>query len=276
MTIVMPLKRPLYPPDSGHEMSIGVDVKAVKRPVARLGFWQMGEFDLEYNKNFAHGINKKVKAKSGVAGLQRWLGIQPTGWWGEDTHNAVLNLRIPKGLPHDYELAWDRFGLAQYRGYEDKSDAEKIVEAIFDEWKRQVAHAGGIHYNNKIRPVPAIRLKWLPPRSDFSIDCSGDFIYCALVGGARSPDAVYGFGGGGNTESMQNCGFRISELELLKYCKDHYVAAFYGPQSWNTVHMVAVENHQNVYSMGRESAPEHWNGIHYRGDFIELRAYQVI
>jgi hypothetical protein len=107
--------RALYPPDvpakSGHEPSVkGPDVVAYKRTVCRLGRWKPWEpdkWDEAYSNAFSHGrASGGDVGDTGIAGVQRQQGIDPTGWLGERTFNTLRSARVPTG-PHAGEMAMD-------------------------------------------------------------------------------------------------------------------------------------------------------------------------
>jgi len=107
--------RPLYPPDvpagSGHEPSEkGPDVKAYKRAISRLGRWPWQTFDEGYWSDFSHGEAGGV-GHSGVAGFQVQQKIQATGWLGKETFENLRYARIPDGLPHAGEPAFDAIAI---------------------------------------------------------------------------------------------------------------------------------------------------------------------
>jgi len=100
--------RPLYPPDAaGYIPSTdGPDVVAYKRTVSRAGRWPWQKFDDTYSRGFAHGVTGNV-SETGVAGVQRQLGIDDTGYLGVRTFNGLRSIIIPQGLPHAGEYAMD-------------------------------------------------------------------------------------------------------------------------------------------------------------------------
>lgn len=102
--------RPLYFPGNpaGHPASPdGPDVEAYKRTVSRAGRWPWQRFDQAYSKQFAVGKPGGNVADTGVAGVQRQLGIEDTGYVGKATFNGLRSIRIPDGLPHAGEPAMD-------------------------------------------------------------------------------------------------------------------------------------------------------------------------
>jgi hypothetical protein len=110
MVSVPGFPRPLYAPDNkaGKPVSSdGPDVVAYKRTVSRAGRWDWQPFDDTYSKTFAYGAAGGNVSESGVAGVQRQLGLDDTGQIGEQTFNGLRSIRIPEGLPHAGEPAMD-------------------------------------------------------------------------------------------------------------------------------------------------------------------------
>jgi hypothetical protein len=113
----LPFQRALYPPDSAAQgkspSKPGPDVKAVKRAISRMGLWTWQEFDENYSNSFSHGSSKNGP---GVAEFQeRYVACQPTGWYGGKTHEVLRTSKIPKGLPHAGEWAFDGTAINLYR-----------------------------------------------------------------------------------------------------------------------------------------------------------------
>jgi peptidoglycan hydrolase-like protein with peptidoglycan-binding domain len=103
------LARPLYAPGNTQgkpPSSDGPDVVAMKRAVSRLGRWRWQAFDDTYSQGFAKGKSGNV-GESGVAGVQRQQGIEPTGSMGDATYQALRYAKIPKGLPNAGQPAFD-------------------------------------------------------------------------------------------------------------------------------------------------------------------------
>jgi hypothetical protein len=109
MVAVPGFPRPLYPPDAAEQQASvdGPDVEAYKRVVWRAGRWPgpASGFDRAYSNGFAHGKSGNV-AETGVAGVQRQQGLDPTGAVGEKTFNLLRSIRVPAG-PHEGEMAMD-------------------------------------------------------------------------------------------------------------------------------------------------------------------------
>ena len=101
----------LYPPDiDRYEPSDdGPDVKAYKIAVCRLGRWPApsGDFDEDYSNGFAHGKPGGRVADSGIEGIQRQAGLDPTGTLGAKVFQALRTALIPDGLPNAGEPAFD-------------------------------------------------------------------------------------------------------------------------------------------------------------------------
>lgn len=101
MAPVVPFPRPLYPPS--HEkgpVAEGVDVVAVKRAIARAGFFPWNNFDNAYNENFA---------MEGVKPFQQANGLTASGNYGQATHDKLRNTRR-KGSATEW--AFDQFSIA--------------------------------------------------------------------------------------------------------------------------------------------------------------------
>jgi hypothetical protein len=115
-----PFIRPLYPPDAvtrGKTPSpAGADIEAVKRTVSRAGRWPWQAFDQAFSNPFSHGKSGNV-SETGLAGVQRQLGIDSTGWMGEATYNGLRSIRIPAGLPHAGEAAMDATAIKLLESY---------------------------------------------------------------------------------------------------------------------------------------------------------------
>jgi len=106
--------RPLYPPsakDKGKTPSKnGPDVLAYKRTICRLGRWEPWNpsgWDQAFNNAFSQGRGTGNVGDSGVAGFQRQMKIDPTGWIGSATFNTLASCRVPEGRPHAGEMAMD-------------------------------------------------------------------------------------------------------------------------------------------------------------------------
>lgn len=104
--------RPLYPPDSAPgrlPSKDGPDVLAYKRTLCRLGRWgewEPSSWDDSFSNGFAHGKGPNV-ADSGIAGFQRQMSLDPTGFVGAKTFNTLASCRVPEGRPHVGEMAMD-------------------------------------------------------------------------------------------------------------------------------------------------------------------------
>jgi len=103
--------RPLHPPDSpGYPASPpGKDVMAYKRAISRAGRWPWtpDDWDYEYSKNFANGKAGGNVKDSGIAGFQRQMEMQGSGYVGEETFNKMRAARIPSGIPNAGQPIFD-------------------------------------------------------------------------------------------------------------------------------------------------------------------------
>lgn len=110
MVQVAGFPRACYPPDSvkhGKTPSAdGPDITAYKRTVSRAGRWPWQTFDDSFSNGFSHGTGGNVM-DSGIAGVQRQLQVEATGWIGEKTFNGLRSIRIPDGLPNAGQMAMD-------------------------------------------------------------------------------------------------------------------------------------------------------------------------
>lgn len=104
------LTRTLYAPDNPNQktQSPGKDVRAIKRLVARAGFWLWQEFTDEYTNEFAHGATGPTGSGPGVDGLRKALGIgDGSGTFNERCYHALLYGKVPPGGPHAGEWICD-------------------------------------------------------------------------------------------------------------------------------------------------------------------------
>ena len=109
MVAVKGFPRPLYPPGAaGYTASKpGPDVEGYKRTISRAGRWPWQVFDQDFHRNFSLGLPGGNVGETGVAGVQRQLGLQATGYVGLPTFNGLRSIRIPAGLPNAGEPAMD-------------------------------------------------------------------------------------------------------------------------------------------------------------------------
>ena len=131
MVEVKGFPRPLYPPDAAPAYTPstdGDDCEGIRRTVSRAGrapwAWATGQNKRKMTNTFAHGAAGGNVADSGVAGVQRQLGLQPTGFVGKNTFNGLRSIRIPDGLPNAGQPAMD-------------ATAVKLINAQFDKMKQE-------------------------------------------------------------------------------------------------------------------------------------------
>jgi hypothetical protein len=107
----VPWLGPFYPPDAaakGKAPSEPSDVfVALKRTLGHLGAWPWDPdgYDRAFSNEFAHGSSRGP----GIAGVQRWAKLEPTGWVGEKTWNFLRSVTIQDWKPHAGEHAFDSF-----------------------------------------------------------------------------------------------------------------------------------------------------------------------
>lgn len=107
--VKVPFPRPLYPPDAANygkkPSKDGPDVIAYKRALCRAGRWgdwAPGTWDDTYSNGFAHGKSGNLK-DTGVAGFQRQMQIDDTGWLGEKTFNNMRYALISDPSSPNYQ-----------------------------------------------------------------------------------------------------------------------------------------------------------------------------
>lgn len=257
------------------EGMVGDDVLALKIITSRAGCWPWQEFDRVAHPQFMHGKGKLQK-NSGLAGLQRLLGVKADGVYGQATHAKSLPFKVPRGRTHAGEFIWDGHAQALYQKAYPDLRARAIVTDIFDWWQWMVSHEPKIGYSQR-RPMGELTKHHEPPQLPYDEDCSSTFIYAAFLGGALSPDKAYGFTGYGNTGSLVRCGIPINQGQIDEYCETHYVGVFYGSSVWSTDHVAAAKTSTKLGSMGRQSAPEWYSSISDGpGNVAAIRAYEVL
>jgi hypothetical protein len=164
------LPRPLYPPDAaeqGHAPSgDGPDVEAYKRTVSRLGRWPWQAFDQAYSNGFAHGAGGNV-IDTGMAGFQRQMDIDDTGWVGQKTYDALRYALVPEGLPHAGEQGMDATAVRLieqawelYQGHEPDGSGEKITLGPVDIGGTGVRDYDLTHATSGIPLYPAFDAVW--------------------------------------------------------------------------------------------------------------------
>lgn len=247
----------------------GKDVKAIKRAGSRFGVWPWQQFDDVWHtgpKTFSNvaipALRKKFKMPSGKN-------------YDEELHRHLLVAKVPRGAnhPHAGEWCWDQTSLNLYNGYVDMSLAEGIVRDYFVYWHEMEKYRDRWHYSMR-RPNDYTH----DPEEGGYADCSGTVMKAAKAVGMKCPDIVFGYNGWGNTDSLRRGGFSISLSDVGRYCHDHLVLAFYGPNWDDTDHVIAAERADLWHSDGREAAPETWPDIHFDSflNFLGCRAYAAI
>jgi hypothetical protein len=193
--------RPLYPPDAAAKgktpSANGPDVEAYKRTVWRAGRWPgpASGFDRAYSNGFSHGKGGNV-GETGVAGVQRQMGIEDTGWVGKATFEMLCSIRVPDG-PHKGEPCMDANAanliaqaFALYQGVEPKPpDPDPPTRTT-----RQRALAGAVsHLGDKEQPPDSNRTKY---GKWYGIDgqpwCAMFVSYCFEVDAGGSPSFAKG------------------------------------------------------------------------------------
>jgi hypothetical protein len=111
--VTVPWTGPYYPPSAagqGKKPSEPSDVFiALKRVCGHLGCWPWDPdgYDRSFSDDFAHGSARGP----GIAGLQKWAKIQPTGFVGESTWNFCRSVLIQSWKTHAGEHAFDSYSV---------------------------------------------------------------------------------------------------------------------------------------------------------------------
>jgi hypothetical protein len=132
------LPHPSYPPDAapGHTPTRDSPAhKAYKRALCRGGRWGVWDpnlWDEAFSNAFSHGKTGGNVIDSGVAGFQRQMKIQSTGWIGEGTYNAMRSARIPAGLPNAGQPLFDAVavGLLQKAAGDFNPEPTKTIRQL--------------------------------------------------------------------------------------------------------------------------------------------------
>jgi hypothetical protein len=141
MVAVKGFPRPLYPPDANQQAKKasvdGSDVEAYKRTICRAGRWgdwDPSKWDQAFSNAFSHGKSGNVK-DTGVAGVQRQMDLDDTGWIGQATFNTLRSIRVPSG-PNQGEMAMDAYAadlinkaFDRFGGHEPDSSSGTLRQA---------------------------------------------------------------------------------------------------------------------------------------------------
>jgi len=272
------LPRPLYPPDAAPAYTPskdGKDVLAWKRAIWRGGRWQgpASGFDDSFSNGFSHGKSGNV-GETGIAGFQRQMGIQPTGYIGKQTANAIRSALVPDdpSFPHAGEPLLDATAVNLLEEYvqeqkQPPADAtDNVRKAITDYCKRSISSEPKIHYQ-QVRPIACFGV---PPENGFTTDCSGHstcaYYWARKTTGVAVPDPNgNGYNGYGYTGTLVNnpkvsSPYKVGDLGL------------YGSSMSSTSHVVTCyaagdANTSKWCSHGSEAAP-YSVALYYRSDLL--------
>lgn len=249
------MARVLYAPGNpaGYPASSdGPDVTAMKRAVSRLGRWPWQAFDDTYSGGFARGTGGNV-VESGVAGVQRQQGITPTGNLGDATYQALRYAKIPNGLPHAFEPAFDAPALELLEKSHDL-EAEPKLGPVHANGKSLLDHdcthaTGGIALYPALDDAFAAGVAIIAPEplivTKQSSSSPGDAFYAEGASGLR-----YWFG---HLVSAPANGREFRVGEVVGYVLDHDVGG--GP------HVHVGVNVEELFGAG-EQLTHHTNYTH--------------
>jgi hypothetical protein len=256
-----PLKRPLYAPASGYKQSSpGDDIIAVKRAVSRAGCWRWQEFSDDYTNGFAFGDENGT----GVLGVQKKRGIKnPSGNYGEKTHESLRKMKVPSGAEHAGEDVFDAKACELYKGHKVPSDgsAEQRVRDEIVEFCTRGLKAPQCWNYLLARPI-AVSIT--PDKGEIYSDCSGSVIqayhFAKRNTGLNVPDpAKQNWSGWGNTTYYEidhpkvSGSYKIGDLGHY----DGHVTLCMKAGDWNT---------SDWWSFGSE--PPSKRKLDYRSDFL--------
>jgi hypothetical protein len=252
------LKRPLYAPKSGYKQSTpGDDIIAVKRAISRAGWWKWQEFSDDYTNGFAFGDANG----GGVWGFQKKRGIDPTGNYGEKTHKALRNAKVPPDGEHPGEPAFDAYAADLYRGYKVPAEnpEQRIRDKIVEFCNRGLKNPQCWNYYQ----VRAIDISVTPDAGEIYTDCSGSVIQAyhfakRETGLAVKDPAKQNWSGYGNTSYYEDDHPKVSGSykvgDLAHY--DGHVTMCIKAGDWDT---------SDWWSFGSE--PPSKRKLNYRSDF---------
>ena len=271
------LPRPLFPPDAataGQKPSPhGPDVIAYKRALSRAGRWPWNPagWDDSYSNAFAHGGAMKGVSpvgSSGIAGLQRQAGLQPTGWLDEATFEILRVSLVPtaKQVPNAGQPLLDKVCITQLgqagKQFAAPAPGEDDVRAAIAEFlEKAEANEPNWHYSQN-RPLT---VDVDPSGAKINSDCSGIVIqsyrYAAKKTGLNVVDpAKQNFTGFGNTDLFEDDHAQVTDGQYMVGDLAHY-------KGHVCICRKAGDASSSVWtSHGQESGPEA-RSLHYRSDF---------
>jgi hypothetical protein len=262
--------RVLYPAThSKGQSDPGPDVVAYKRAVSRGGRWPWDPpFSDDYIRDFANGVDGGKVKNSGIRGVQRQQGIEPTGTLGKPTFEALRTAAVPPDRPNSGEPLFDsvcldllndairKFGTVDDPKDEGGAGADALVEYA----RSSITNEPKIHYEQE-RPMKHLGI---PPSKGFTTDCSGHATSCFYEADWPDPNDV-DYNGTGYTGTLKNnpkvgAPYQIGDL------------AIYG-SSWDaTSHVCTCFEEGSASSSawcshGSEAAP-YAVVLHYRDDLL--------
>ena len=267
--------RPLYPPDAVEHKKEpsgpGPDVIAFKRALARAQRWlpwNPSSWDDSFSNAFSHGKGAGTLDESGVAGFQRQMGIEPTGWIGQGTFEALRTAAIPHkgGVRHAGQPLFDSVCItllkrAARQVAVPSQDEDDIRAAIAEFCEQAEANEANWHYSQK-RPV---KKDVDPAGASITSDCSGLVIqayrHALKKTGLAVPDpAKQDWTGFGNTDLHEDDHPQVTDGRYLVGDLAHY-------HGHVTICRQAGDASTAVWtSHGQESGPDP-RTLHYRSDF---------
>ena len=179
--------------------SVGVDVVAVKRALSRAGYMAWGEF----TTSFGSYMDMAMKD------FQRDRSIQPTGLYGDGTHNA---LKRTAAVNKPGEWAFDATAvdlMRQEAAILALTPDQRVRQAILSAGFYWYANRADIAYSQQ-RPFILCKPPVVPARED----CSSFVTNCHYAGGAPDPNGR-GFDAEGYTGTLMSRGSRVTLDQML-------------------------------------------------------------
>ena len=239
---------------------------AYKRAVSRGGRWPWDPpFSDDYTKDFANGVEGGKDKNSGIRGVQRQQGIEPTGTLGEPTFEVLRTAAVPPDRENSGEPLFDSVCLdllADARKKFGTVDEPKGggADALVKYCRESISNEPKIHYE-QMRPYNHLGI---PPSKGFTCDCSSHSTAACWEAGWPDPNDC-NYNGTGYTGTLANnpkvgAPYKVGDL------------AIYGPSWGDTGHVctcyVAGDANSSYWcSHGSEAAP-YGVVLHYRSDLL--------
>jgi Putative peptidoglycan binding domain len=245
MAPTVPFPRPLYPPSHAEgPVPDDVDVVAVKRAIARAGFFPWNSFDDTYNENFA---------MKGVKPFQQANGLSATGNYGEKTHEKLRNTRR-KGYPTQW--AFDAVSINLMKGAAaPDAPPRPIIPPLgpLSKGGRSVLDQDCTHATSGIPLYPAFDEVW----GENKTVIAPEPLVVTRVGGSRPGKAFYADGVSGIRWWFGH--LQASPAVGTKFAKGQKIGVTFHP--YDVAHVHCGVNVERLWGKGKQLA-HHTNYTH--------------